>query len=803
MPNDSGNNTTNNNENKFPNQGNFSASQNNIGKNIKTGNSDLDSLKNIATNSINNTKNANNNPNQEQKMTDDPQGLKDNIKKEGTKKALEMAANAYAGPAGGELAKAVMNSKLGNKAMNALTNLNKSPLERMGDFFNKKAEAGLDNSQDEGSEGGSEPSKEAESTTFIPKEVTDKVVPGAIFASLGCLGSIVFLAIIASVILSPIMYIGNVINKVVDGVSGWWNGVVNWFQGCESDEECQAKEEQSFYKKLDEVHTEYQQKYGITLNTELITATLTYYDPMAAFENMVDSDSQSSMVDFKKSEKKIRDLAEHMKGNGKKCVDSLGNVLAHYKEEDADKPCPDPNPSYYYATTEDEKADKKTQNKVSKENWYYLDEEKYRKYLENEFIRKFYFDNKQTEEVNKKIPIVIRDIYDRVEMVNYLNGSGNTSSSFIANNAQVVITDCTGNIELEQISLYEYLQGILYLEGYATNRSEEFLKVMAVAAKNYLYAVNGATPDSIPTSFRVRSCQMNQVYCSVEKGCHNMNDGEESSYDKWDTIASGPDSSGAFFRPPITDVATLEKIKRAIDSTLTEFIIKDGKFVTTQYRSSCSTIVCDSTTNIMDQKVANEMIESGSTYKEVLAYFYGGTIEEVTLGVAGYPLDLVNNNVTSAFGWRVHPIHGYCRTHGGTDIAAPADANIYAIADGVVVNNYYSSSYGNVTILGHGGSSGSYQYYSLYAHQIRLSTHISIGQEVKAGQVIGNVGSTGDSTGNHLHIEIYTMQGNTKLRQDPVAYFVGVQLKGQVGGALYGSEAECLRCVNTYGAGSC
>ena len=235
---------------------------------------------------------------------------------------------------------------------------------------------------------------------------------------------------------------------------------------------------------------------------------------------------------------------------------------------------------------------------------------------------------------------------------------------------------------------------------------------------------------------------------------------------------------------------------------MSEFIIKDGKFVLTQYRASCSGI-CDSSNNIMDQAKANDMIESGGTYKEVLNYFYNGDIEEVELYIAGYPLDLQYNNVTSAYGWRVDPIRGCCRHHNGTDIGADPDANIYSIADGVVVTNTYHNSYGNYTIIGHGQldpDTGYYEYYSLYAHQIRLSTLISVGDTVRAGQQIGDVGSTGDSTGPHLHIEIYSYVNGRQVRQDPVEYFSGVELTGQVGGTLYDSESQCQ---TQSGSGSC
>ena len=246
---------------------------------------------------------------------------------------------------------------------------------------------------------------------------------------------------------------------------------------------------------------------------------------------------------------------------------------------------------------------------------------------------------------------------------------------------------------------------------------------------------------------------------------------------------------------------TLNKIKEAIDSTYNEFVIKDSKFVFTQYRSDCNSkgLVCDATTNILDQKVANEMIENGSSYKEVLAYYYNGAIEQITSSIVGYPLDLKYTTVTSQFSWRIDPVTlSRCTSHNGLDIAADGDANIYSIADGVIFKNEYNGVYGNHIVIGHGAynsDTNTYEFYSLYAHQIRLSKLVSVGDKVKAGQKIGNVGSTGYSTGNHLHIEIYKIIDNSIQREDPETYFSNIELKGLTGSKRYPSEQACLSAL--------
>lgn len=106
--------------------------------------------------------------------------------------------------------------------------------------------------------------------------------------------------------------------------------------------------------------------------------------------------------------------------------------------------------------------------------------------------------------------------------------------------------------------------------------------------------------------------------------------------------------------------------------------------------------------------------------------------------------------ISSIFGGRYHPITGRWETHTGTDIPAPAGTEIHAAQGGVVTtvgtNRYHS--YGYYVIVSHGNGRA-----TLYAH-MRSVPPVSVGQTVKKGQVIGYVGTTGSSTGNHLHFEL-------------------------------------------------
>jgi murein DD-endopeptidase MepM/ murein hydrolase activator NlpD len=108
----------------------------------------------------------------------------------------------------------------------------------------------------------------------------------------------------------------------------------------------------------------------------------------------------------------------------------------------------------------------------------------------------------------------------------------------------------------------------------------------------------------------------------------------------------------------------------------------------------------------------------------------------------------VNGRMTSGYGLRRHPILGYTRMHAGIDFGAPWGAPIFAVNDGMVAFAGRHGGHGNYVRLEHGGGIG-----TGYAHMSRIS--VAPGARVSAGQVIGYVGSTGLSTGPHLHYELY------------------------------------------------
>lgn len=125
-----------------------------------------------------------------------------------------------------------------------------------------------------------------------------------------------------------------------------------------------------------------------------------------------------------------------------------------------------------------------------------------------------------------------------------------------------------------------------------------------------------------------------------------------------------------------------------------------------------------------------------------------GSTGKVNPSTSGFRSPLNYVTVTCAYGWRIHPIWGDRRFHYGVDLAASQGDPIYAIAAGTVTTATYGNANGYYVSISHGGGYG-----SLYAHMTNYT--VSPGEYVDQGEIIGYVGSTGWSTGPHLHFEIH------------------------------------------------
>lgn len=133
------------------------------------------------------------------------------------------------------------------------------------------------------------------------------------------------------------------------------------------------------------------------------------------------------------------------------------------------------------------------------------------------------------------------------------------------------------------------------------------------------------------------------------------------------------------------------------------------------------------------------------------------------------PIDGVR--VTSGFGFRKHPILGYSKMHTGIDFGARTGTPIFAAGDGVVKRANWFSSYGKYVAIKHSNGME-----TAYAHMSRFATGIRAGSKVKQGQVIGYVGTTGRSTGAHLHYEVH--MGGKPVNPLGIKVPMGTQLAG-------------------------
>ncbi len=127
--------------------------------------------------------------------------------------------------------------------------------------------------------------------------------------------------------------------------------------------------------------------------------------------------------------------------------------------------------------------------------------------------------------------------------------------------------------------------------------------------------------------------------------------------------------------------------------------------------------------------------------------YFQGNGKSIRKTLMKTPID--GARVSSGYGMRRHPIQGYNKMHKGIDFAASTGTPIYAAGDGTVQRAGRFSGYGNYIRIRHNG-----QISTAYAHMSRISKDVTVGQRVRQGQVIGYVGTTGNSTGPHLHYEV-------------------------------------------------
>ncbi|GIL41643.1 hypothetical protein TMPK1_38800 [Rhodospirillales bacterium TMPK1] len=164
--------------------------------------------------------------------------------------------------------------------------------------------------------------------------------------------------------------------------------------------------------------------------------------------------------------------------------------------------------------------------------------------------------------------------------------------------------------------------------------------------------------------------------------------------------------------------------------------------------------------------------------KQVYAYkhedgsvdFYDRTGKSVRKSLLRTPVD--GAKLTSAFGMRRHPLLGFTRMHKGVDFGVPQGTPVYAAGDGTVDHANWAGGYGRLIKVKHNA-----QMTTAYAHLSRFAANIQPGAHVRQGQVIGYVGTTGNSTGPHLHYEV--MKNGEQVNPNNTMLPAGTNLEGR------------------------
>ncbi len=146
------------------------------------------------------------------------------------------------------------------------------------------------------------------------------------------------------------------------------------------------------------------------------------------------------------------------------------------------------------------------------------------------------------------------------------------------------------------------------------------------------------------------------------------------------------------------------------------------------------------------QQVEIEGLINRSIYSSTYELFYTG-------GIMIWPT-YTTSYITSPFGTRLHPIQGIIKNHSGIDIGGRTDDPIYAASDGVIIYYGWMSGYGNCVMIDHGMNNIGQKIVTLYGHGNKLMDNLRIGSIVKQGEQIMYLGSTGNSTGPHVHFEV-------------------------------------------------
>lgn len=195
----------------------------------------------------------------------------------------------------------------------------------------------------------------------------------------------------------------------------------------------------------------------------------------------------------------------------------------------------------------------------------------------------------------------------------------------------------------------------------------------------------------------------------------------------------------------------LDEAKAGVESekaALEELIAEKSQMIT-EYETDINNkakAIQEYEDEIKEQDELIEALEAAVEEERKQILKENGIVLEYDGGAFKFPVAKYTR-VSSPYGWRLHPTLGVDKFHNGVDLASPTGTAIYAAYDGTVVAAAYSSTMGNYVMINHGGG-----LYTIYMHASKL--YVSTGDIVARGNTIAAVGSTGRSTGPHLHFGV-------------------------------------------------
>lgn len=352
--------------------------------------------------------------------------------------------------------------------------------------------------------------------------------------------------------------------------------------------------------------------------------------------------------------------------------------------------------------------------------------------------------------------VVLWAAYDGSNTEDDSNNSGSVVCSFNVNGTEmsdikVKLLKCNGSGYIDgedMVDFDKYILGVVYAEN--EGGPAEALKAQAIAAKSYVLNRPSVMGGNIKIEeengqyvLSIRNCTNDQVYCDPDEGCWS------SHKTAGDDVHSGYQSGKAFSKAPL---AQDSEIRTAVAEVSDKILVDSNG---NPFGASF---------NATTQKGWNSSASNGKDFSSILSDTYpNATISSATCTSTGSgncntstPLKLASGEsfvITSRFGKRTAPTAGASTYHKGIDLSAVTGTPIYSVFDGTVTHSGSYGTGGNTVIVSHDlDGDGKTDYKTEYMHMSKID--VKLNEQVSGGQKIGEVGSTGASTGPHLHFGI-------------------------------------------------